>query len=71
MDALLGGLMGILIGSGIFAHFFPVINEKFMDQRVFPAETIPELLGIPEWIVVVVMVVLMTCFLFALEYLGL
>ena len=42
-----------------------------MDRGVFPAETVPELLGIPEWIVVVMMVVCMAGFLYALEYLGL
>jgi len=70
MDALFGGAVGMLIGTGLFAHFFPVINEKFMDRGVFPTETVPELLGIPAWIVVVVMVVFMTGFLFTLEYLG-
>jgi uncharacterized protein len=71
VDALFGGAVGMLIGTGMFAHFFPAINEKFMDQGVFPAETVPELLGIPEWMVVGVMVVMMSCFLLALEYLGL
>jgi uncharacterized protein len=71
MDALFGGAVGMLIGTGLFAHFFPVINEKFMDRGVFPAETIPELLGISSWIIVVVMVVVMTGFLYALEFLGL
>ncbi|MDD1728425.1 MAG: YeeE/YedE family protein [Methanospirillum sp.] len=71
MDTLFGGAVGMLIGTGLFAHFFPIINEKFMDRGVFPAETIPELLGIPASIIVIVMVVLMTGFLYALEYLGL
>ncbi len=67
---LAGGAVGMLIGTGLFAHFYPVINEKFMDRGVFPAETVPELLGIPPWIVVIIMVVMMTGFLYVLEYLG-
>lgn len=71
MDALFGGAVGMLIGTGLFAHFFPVINKKFMDRGVFPAESLPELLGIPPWIIVVGMVILMGGFLYILEYLGL
>ena len=71
MDALFGGAVGMLIGTGLFAHFFPAINKNFMDRGVFPAETVPELLGIPPLVVVVAMIVLMTGFLFVLEYLGL
>ncbi len=71
MDALFGGAVGMLIGTGLFAHFYPAINKKFMDRGVFPVDTIPELLGIPSWIVVVVLVVLMSGFLYALEMLKL
>ena len=68
MDALFGGAVGILIGTGLFAHFFPIINARFMDQGVFPAETIPELVGIPSWIVVIILVIVMSGFLSVLEY---
>lgn len=71
MDALFGGAIGMLIGTGLFAHFYPAINEKFMDRGAFPAETVPELLGIPSWVVVIMMVIMMSGFLYALEYLGL
>jgi hypothetical protein len=71
MDALFGGAAGMLIGTGLFAHFFPKINEKFMDRGVFPVKTVPELVGIPSWIMVVIMVVFMIGFLCILEYLGL
>lgn len=70
MDALVGGAVGMLIGTGLFAHYYPKINEKYMDRGVFPAESVPELLGISSWIVVVIMVVIMTGFLFVLEYFG-
>ncbi|HWQ67507.1 MAG TPA: YeeE/YedE thiosulfate transporter family protein [Methanospirillum sp.] len=70
MDALVGGAVGMLIGTGLFAHFYPVINEKWMDRGIFPADTVPELLGIPPWVVVLVMILLMSGFLCTLEYLG-
>lgn len=71
MDALFGGAVGMLIGTGLFTHFFPVINEKFMDKGVFPVEIVPELLRIPSWIVIIGMIVMMTGFLYLLEYLRL
>ena len=70
MDALFGGAVGMLIGTGLFAHFYPVINNKFMDRGVFPADSVTELLGVPSWAVVLVMVVCMTGFLYLLEFFG-
>ncbi|PWR73053.1 YeeE/YedE thiosulfate transporter family protein [Methanospirillum lacunae] len=67
MDALLGGGIGMLIGTGLFAHFYPVINKKFMDRGVFPVDTVPQLLRLPSWIVVLAMVILMSGFLIILE----
>ncbi len=71
MDTLLGGAVGMVIGTGVFAYSYPIINEKFMDRGVFPAVTIPGLLQIPDWIVVVMMAVIIVGFLLMLEYLGL
>lgn len=71
MDALFGGGVGMLIGAGIFTHFYPMINRRFMDRGVFPADTIPELIGLPAWMVAVVLTVLMGGFLCILEYTGL
>lgn len=71
MDALFGGAVGMLIGTGLFAHFFPGINRRFMDRGIFPADTIPELVGLPAWMVVLLLTVLMGGFLVVLEYSGL
>ena len=71
MDALLGGAVGILIGTGLFAHFYPVINEKILSIGIFPAETIPELFHIPRWIGVVIFILCLSGVLFILQMLGL
>ncbi|MDD1724760.1 MAG: YeeE/YedE family protein [Methanospirillum sp.] len=70
MDALLGGVVGMLIGTGLFAHLFPEINRRFMDRGVFPADSLPELLRQPAWAVVLVMVLMMAGFLYILENSG-
>jgi hypothetical protein len=71
MDALFGGAIGIIIGTAIFATFFPTINAKFLNRGRFPAETLPELLGLPRWLVVIVFIIAIAVFLIGLEYLGL
>lgn len=70
LDALFGGAVGILIGMGIFAHFYPAINKKFLPICTFPVETIPELLRMPRLFVVAVMIVVMAAFLWILETTG-
>ena len=71
MDALIGGAVGILIGTGIFAHFYPIINSKVLTIGTFPVETIPELIRIPRWIVVIIMILLMIAVLQYLPVFGL
>lgn len=70
IDALLGGAVGLIIGTGIFAHFYPVINAKILSIGIFPVETIPELILLPRWVVVGIMVVLMTGVLWILQVMG-
>jgi hypothetical protein len=69
LDALIGGGIGILIGTGIFAKFYPTINDQWLDIGRFPAETIPELTGLSRWVVVVLFMIAMIAFLLLIEYL--
>ena len=71
MDALLGGAVGILIGTGLFAHFYPAINEKILSIGQFPVETIPECIHLPRWIVVLVFVAGLSGVLWFLQIQGL
>lgn len=71
LDALFGGAVGIIIGTGIFAHFYPIINSHILSIGRFPVETIPELIHLPRWIVVVIMVLVMVSVLRFMELIGL
>jgi len=71
IDALLGGVAGILIGCALFAAWYPSIKKTFLEKGMFPAETIPESIGLPPWVVVFVFMVLMSGFLVFLEWSGL
>ncbi len=51
LDALLGGLVGILLGSGIFAHLYPAL-EGFLKKGWFGAITIPQYLKVNPWFII-------------------
>jgi uncharacterized protein len=71
LDALIGGMVGMLIGAGIFAQMYPSLKEGILARYPFPAVTVPELLHIPPWITVVILETGMIGFLLLLEYAGL
>ncbi|MDH7509481.1 MAG: YeeE/YedE thiosulfate transporter family protein [Methanolinea sp.] len=45
LDAAVG-MAGIVIGAGIFARLYPVLERSVLNRGKFPAETIPQLLGV-------------------------
>ena len=70
LDALLGGLAGIIIGSGIFAHLYPGL-EKFLKIGWFGEITIPEYLKVNPWLVIIPISLLIVLFLYIIESVGL
>lgn len=71
MDALLGGMVGMVIGAAIFAAWYPSLKGGLMSRWPIRHATVGEMLGIPGWAATVVMVVLIACVMYALAYLGL
>jgi len=69
LDAAIG-MIGIVIGAGIFARLYPALDRTILKRGEFPAETIPELVGMKRGMVVVVVAVLILCLLYAFEVLG-
>lgn len=69
LDAAIG-MAGIAIGAGIFAHLYPYLSRVVLNLGTFPAETIPELLGVRPWIVVIVVALLIAGFLYLLAISG-
>jgi hypothetical protein len=70
LDAVIG-MVGIAIGAGIFAHVYPVLDRSVLKRGPFPAETIPELIGVKPEIVVVGVTVLILGLLYLLAIIGL
>jgi uncharacterized protein len=71
LDALVGGMVGMLIGAGLFAEVYPKLRATILTRGPFPAVTVPEFLHLNLWIVVILLEVFMIAFLLVLEYLGL
>jgi uncharacterized protein len=71
LDALFGGMVGLVIGTGLFADLYPRLKNNILKQGPFPAITVQELLHLPTWIMIVVMEVAMIAILVVLRYLGL
>lgn len=71
LDALVGGLIGIVIGAALFAALYPKLNRSILNWGDFGTITLPELLKVNPWIVIVPLVVLIILLLQWIESAGL
>jgi len=71
LDALFGGMVGMLIGAGLFAGLYPKLRNTILIRGPFPAVTVPEFLHLNLWIAVILMEACMIGFLLVLEHSGL
>ena len=70
MDALLGGVVGILIGAGLFAAVYPKIQSSVLNKGQFGEITLPELFKVHPWAVVLPVVALIVVLLVLIEKAG-
>lgn len=66
-DAFWGGVLGMLVGAGIFAEIYTFIKDNLMKWGDLGKLSIPKVIGIHHWIVVAIIWVIMTLMLMALE----
>jgi hypothetical protein len=71
LDALFGGVVGVLLGSWLFATFYPKLQKPILTKVNFGSVTLPELLKVNVWAVVIPAAVLLTVLLVVLESVGL
>jgi hypothetical protein len=71
LDALFGGVVGILIGAGLFAALYPKLETSVLHLGGFGKRTIPQALKVNEWVIIVPSAVLLIAILVVLERLGL
>jgi len=70
MDALLGGVVGILIGAGVFAALFPRLSRGVLAVGDFGDVTLPRLFKVNEWVVVLPVTALIVLLLWWLHGVG-
>ena len=71
LDATVGGLAGILIGSGLFAALYPRLSQGILKTGDFGDLTLPRLFKVNDWVVVLPVAVLIILLLYLLERGGL
>jgi len=71
LDALFGGIGGALIGAGIFAALFPRLEASVLHRGDFGELTLPQLLKVNPWAVVVPAAMAIAALLVIFEKVGL
>jgi len=59
LDGLLRGVLGILIGAGLYSEVYPFIQSNFLKMGDYGKLSIPALLGVDPWAVIVPSVVML------------
>ena len=57
MDGLLRGILGILIGAALYSEVYPLIQSNLLRVGDYGKLTLPNLLGLNHWVVIIPMVV--------------
>ena len=71
LDALAGGLVGILIGAGLFSEFYPRLDQGILNKGHFGEITWPQLLKANPWSIIIPVAIGVIALLFWLEKSGL
>jgi hypothetical protein len=71
LDALLGGVIGLVIGAGLFAAVYPKLKTRILAKGNFGDITWPQLLNVNPWVAVVLVAGAMAGLLVWLEGAGL
>jgi hypothetical protein len=71
LDALTGGLAGILLGSALFAGAYPKLREGILRKGDFGDLTLPQILKVNDWVVIIPLSGLLILLLYLMERAGL
>lgn len=71
MDALFGGVVGMLVGCGLYAAVYPRLKRSLLGKGHIGDLTFPALLKVNHWAFIVPFVVVSALALYALERAGL
>ncbi|MFX4262343.1 YeeE/YedE thiosulfate transporter family protein [Pelotomaculum propionicicum] len=71
LDALFGGVVGVITGAGLFAAVYPKLEKGILKKGDFGAITVPQLLHVNPWLVIVPLCAVIIGLLAWLESAGL
>jgi len=71
LDALVGGVAGILIGAGLFAALYPRLSQGILKRGDFGDLTLPRLFKVNDGVVVIPVALFIFILLYWLERAGL
>ena len=71
LDAAVGGVIGIIVGAGIFAAYYPRLKSGILQKGDYGDVSLPELLKVNDWAVVIPVSVLIVALLYWIESIGL
>ena len=71
LDAVVGGLTGIMIGASLFAALYPRLNQGILAKGYFGDLTLPRLFKVNDWLIVIPAATLIFTVLYWLERAGL
>ena len=71
MKNIAGGLVGIVIGSGLFTALYPKLKSGILAQGDFGELTFPKLFKVNDWLVVIPAAAVIVLLLVWLERAGL
>ena len=52
------GLLGMILGAGLYAEVYPLMKETVLTWGNFGKVTLPSALGINHWIIIIIIAVL-------------
>ena len=70
LDAIVGGLAGIILGTWIFAVMYPSLKDGILKKGYFGDITLPRLFKVNDWVVVIPAAVLIIFMLVWIERAG-
>ncbi|MBD3377615.1 YeeE/YedE family protein [candidate division KSB1 bacterium] len=71
LDAIVGGIAGILVGAGLFAALYPKLNQSILQKGNYGDITLPQLFRVNDWVIVIPVAGLIFLLLWWLEMAGL
>jgi len=60
------GIVGMICGASLYARIYPTLQKVFIPQKT-PPTTVPQLLGMPAWIILSIIGLIAVALFFALE----